>query len=55
MTNIILDPDGIKGMVFLGNTSDTYSQPRHLPCDDNQLNCKQFNAEISGQMRREVK
>ncbi len=55
MTNVILAPDAIKAMAFLGNASDTYRQPWQLPCDNNQLNCKQFNAEISSQAGREVK
>ena len=42
-------------MALLGNTPDAYGQTWHLPCDDNRLTYKEFVAEISRQLGREVK
>ena len=55
LRTLIYTPDASKAMALLGNTTDTYGQTWHLPCDDNRLNYKDFIAEISKQLGREVK
>lgn len=55
LRTLIYTPDASKAMALLGNTTDTYGQTWHLPCDDNRLNYKEFISEISKQLRREVK
>ncbi|MDB4292212.1 NAD-dependent epimerase/dehydratase family protein [Maribacter sp.] len=55
LRTLIYTPDASKAMALLGNTPDTYGQTWHLPCDDNRLTYKQFIAEISSQLGREVK
>ena len=42
LRTLIWTPDASKAMALIGNTSDTYSQTWHLPCDDNRLTYKQF-------------
>ncbi|MFS4491457.1 NAD-dependent epimerase/dehydratase family protein [Maribacter sp. 2308TA10-17] len=55
LRTLIYTPDASKGMAVLANTPDAYGQTWHLPCDDNRLTYKQFIAEISSQLGREVK
>lgn len=55
LRTLIYTPDASKAMALMGNTTDTYGQTWHLPCDDNRLNYKDFIAEISKQLGREVK
>jgi len=52
---LIHTTDASKAMALLGNTPDAYGQTWHLPCDDNRLTYKQFIAEISKQLGREIK
>jgi len=51
---LIYTPDASKAMALLGNTSDTYGETWHLPCDDNRLTCKAFIGVISKQLGREI-
>ncbi|TMM56886.1 NAD-dependent epimerase/dehydratase family protein [Maribacter algarum] len=55
LRTLIYTPDASRGMALLANTPDTYGQTWHLPCDDNRLTYKQFMAEISRQLGREIK
>lgn len=55
LRTLIYTPDASKAMALIGNTTDAYGQTWHLPCDDNRLNYKQFIAEISSQLGREVR
>ena len=55
LRTLIFTPDASKAMALIGNTTDTYGQTWHLPCDDNRLTYKQFIAEIGSQLGREVK
>jgi len=55
LRTLIYTPDASKGMALLANSPDCYGQTWHLPCDDNRLTYKQFIAEISSQLVREVK
>lgn len=55
LRTLIYTPDASKGMALLAHTPDAYGQTWHLPCDDHRLTYKQFIAEISGQLGREVK
>lgn len=52
---LIYTPDASKAMALIGNTPDAYGQTWHLPCDDNRLTYKEFMAEISTQLGRDVK
>lgn len=55
LRTLIYTPDASKAMALLANSNDTYGQTWHLPCDDNRLTYKEFIAEISKQLNREVK
>ena len=55
LRTLIYTPDASRGMAVLANTPDAYGQTWHLPCDDNRLTYKQFMAEVSSQLGREVK
>lgn len=55
LRTLIYTPDASKGMALLGNTPDAYGQTWHLPCDDNRLTTKEFIAETSSQLARELK
>jgi nucleoside-diphosphate-sugar epimerase len=55
LRTLIYTPDAGKAMALLANSPETYGESWHLPCDDNRLNYKQFIAEISKQLGREVK
>lgn len=55
LRTLIYTPDASKAMALLANTLDAYGQTWHLPCDDNRLTTKDFFAEISSQLGREVK
>lgn len=55
LRTLIYTTDASKAMALLGNTPDAYGQTWHLPCDDNRLTTKDFLAEISSQLGREVK
>lgn len=54
LRTLIYTPDASKAMALLANTADAYGQTWHLPCDDNRLNYKEFMAEISKQLGRQV-
>ena len=54
LRTLIFTPDASRGMALLANTPDAYGHTWHLPCDDDRLTCKQFIAEISSQLGREV-
>jgi nucleoside-diphosphate-sugar epimerase len=42
LRTLIWTPDASKAIALIGNTSDTYNQTWHLPCDDNRLTYRQF-------------
>ena len=54
LPTLIFTPDASKAMALIGNTTDTYGQTWHLPCDENRLIYKQFIAEIAQQLGRKV-
>lgn len=51
---LIYTPDASKAMALIGNTSDSYGQTWHLPCDDNRLTYRGFLDEISKQLDRAI-
>jgi nucleoside-diphosphate-sugar epimerase len=55
LRTFIFTPDASKAMALIGNTTDTYGQTWHLPCDENRLTYKQLIVEIGRQLGREVK
>ncbi len=55
LRTLIYTPDASKAMALIGNTTDTYGETWHLPCDDNRLTYKEFIGEISKQLGREIK
>jgi nucleoside-diphosphate-sugar epimerase len=54
LRTFIFTPDASKAMALIGNTTDTYGQTWHLPCDDNRLTYKKLIAEIGRQLGREL-
>lgn len=42
LRTLIWTPDASRAMALIGNTSDTFGQTWHLPCDDNRLTYKQL-------------
>lgn len=55
LRTLIYTPDASRAMALLANIPDAYGQTWHLPCDDNRLTYKQFIAQISSQLGRNVK
>ncbi|NER18459.1 NAD-dependent epimerase/dehydratase family protein [Spongiivirga citrea] len=55
LRTLIYTPDAAKATALIGNSPDTYGQTWHLPCDDNRMTYKGFIAEISQQLKREIK
>jgi nucleoside-diphosphate-sugar epimerase len=47
LRTLIWTPDASKAMALIANTSNTYNQTWHLPCDDKQLTYKQFISLVS--------
>ncbi|WP_394750220.1 NAD-dependent epimerase/dehydratase family protein [Spongiimicrobium salis] len=54
LRTLIYTPDASAAMALLGNTPEVYGETWHLPCDDQRLTYKQFIAEISRQLKREI-
>ncbi len=54
LRTFIYTPDASKAMALIGNTSDTYGQTWHLPCDDNRLTYKEIIEQISLQLDRKI-
>lgn len=54
LRTLIYTPDASRAMALLANTPDAFGQTWHLPCDDDRLTYKQFIAEISKQLGREI-
>jgi nucleoside-diphosphate-sugar epimerase len=55
LRTLIYTPDASKAMALIGNTSATYGQTWHLPCDNSRLTYREIMEEISKQLNRTVK
>jgi len=54
LRTLIFTPDASKAMALLANSTGTFGETWHLPCDDERLTYKQFIETISEQLSRKI-
>lgn len=54
LRTLIYTPDASRSMALIAHTPDAFGQTWHLPCDDQRLAYREFIAEISRQLGRDI-